>query len=160
MADPRIIDPIDVLSEIDQRPNLLDLNGYGFEHFIQNLFSKMNLEVKIFKPGGDGGIDCVVYDQTAVFGGKYVIQAKRYAKTVPSVRCARSLRNDAVGRSNQGLAHHHRRLRTVELRLCQQQATSSHLRYRAAWTLPRVRNPGSDCPEDISTQGQVETSAR
>jgi restriction system protein len=83
MADPRIIDPIDVLSEIDQRPNLLDLNGYGFEHFIQNLFAKMNLEVKIFKPGGDGGIDCVVYDQTAVFGGKYVIQAKRYAKTVP-----------------------------------------------------------------------------
>jgi restriction system protein len=83
MADPRIIDPIDVLSEIDQRPNLLDLNGYGFEHFIQNLFSRMDLEVKIFKPGGDGGIDCVVYDKTAVFGGKYVIQAKRYAKTVP-----------------------------------------------------------------------------
>ncbi len=71
------------LSQIDQRPNLLDLNGYGFEHFIQNLFAKMNLEVQIFKPGGDGGIDCVVYDRTAVFGGKYVIQAKRYAKTVP-----------------------------------------------------------------------------
>ena len=25
----------------------------------------------------------MVYDQTAVFGGKYVIQAKRYVKTVP-----------------------------------------------------------------------------
>ena len=83
MADPRVIDPIDVLSEIDQRPNLLDLDGYGFEHFIQNLFAKMNLEVQVFKPGGDGGVDCVVYDRTAVFGGKYVVQAKRYAKTVP-----------------------------------------------------------------------------
>jgi restriction system protein len=43
----------------------------------------MGLEVQVFKPGGDGGVDCVVYDRKAVFGGKYVIQAKRYAKLVP-----------------------------------------------------------------------------
>lgn len=39
MADPRIIEPIDVLSIIDQRPNLLELKPSQFEAFIQNLFT-------------------------------------------------------------------------------------------------------------------------
>lgn len=77
MADPRVIDPVDILSEIDKRPNLLELDGYEFEHFVQNLFAKMGLSVQVFRPGGDGGIDCVVYDPTPVFGGKFIVQAKR-----------------------------------------------------------------------------------
>jgi restriction system protein len=83
MADPRVIDPVDILSEIDKRPNLLELDGYELEHFVQNLFTRMGLTVQVFRPGGDGGIDCVVYDPTPVFGGKFVVQAKRYSKTVP-----------------------------------------------------------------------------
>jgi restriction system protein len=83
MADPRVIEPIDVLSEIDRRPNLLDLSPTEFEHFVQNLFAKMGLEVQVFRPGGDAGIDCVVHDTTSIFGGKYCIQAKLYRKTVP-----------------------------------------------------------------------------
>lgn len=84
MADPRVVDPIDVLSEIDSRPNLLDYTPTEFEHFIQNLFAKMGLQVQVFRPGGDGGIDCVVYDPRPMFGGKFCVQAKLYPGTVPS----------------------------------------------------------------------------
>ena len=83
MADPRIIDPVDVISGLDRRPNLLELSAKLFEDFVQNLFAKMGLDTKIFSASGDGGVDCVAYDPTPVFGGKYVIQAKLYTKTVP-----------------------------------------------------------------------------
>jgi restriction system protein len=83
MADPRIIDPVDVISGIDKRPNLLELKPKEFEHFIHNLFTRMGLDTKIFKADGDGGVDCVAYDPKPVFGGKYVIQAKLYNITVP-----------------------------------------------------------------------------
>lgn len=82
MADPRIIDPVDVISRIDKRPNLLELTPKEFEHFIQNLFARMNFDTKIFKADGDGGVDCVAYDPTPIRGGKYVIQAKLYNRTV------------------------------------------------------------------------------
>jgi restriction system protein len=82
MADPRIIEPIDVLSTIDQRPNLLELKPQQFEAFIQNLFTKEGLDVKLFRAGGDGGIDCMAYDPDPVRGGKIAIQAKLYTKTV------------------------------------------------------------------------------
>lgn len=62
MADPGVIEPIDVLSTIDQRPNLLELKPNQFEAFIQNLFTKEGLDVQLFRAGGDGGIDCMAYD--------------------------------------------------------------------------------------------------
>lgn len=37
-ADPRVIEAIDVISSLDQRPNLLDLTPAEFESFIQNLW--------------------------------------------------------------------------------------------------------------------------
>lgn len=83
MADPRIIDPVDVISGMDTRPNLLELKPKDFEHFVHNLFTRMGLDTKIFKADGDGGVDCVAYDPKPVFGGKYVIQAKLYNITVP-----------------------------------------------------------------------------
>ena len=82
MADPRIIDPVDLISRIDKRPNLLELTPKEFEHFIQNLFARINFDTKIFKADGDGGVDCVAYDPTPIRGGKYVIQAKLYNRTV------------------------------------------------------------------------------
>lgn len=83
MADPRIIDPVDVISQLDKRPNLLELTAKEFEHFIHNLFTRMGFDTKIFRADGDGGVDCVAYDPTPIRGGKYVIQAKLYNKTVP-----------------------------------------------------------------------------
>jgi restriction system protein len=40
-ADPRVVEAIDVVSTLDQRPNLLDLSPKAFESFVQNLFTKM-----------------------------------------------------------------------------------------------------------------------
>ncbi|WP_051110217.1 restriction endonuclease [Saccharomonospora halophila] len=82
MADPRVIEPVDVISEIDRRPNLVDLSAKEFEHFIQNLFTHMGFDTKVYKADGDGGVDCVAYDPDPITGGKFIIQAKRYTKAV------------------------------------------------------------------------------
>ncbi|WP_211370769.1 restriction endonuclease [Nonomuraea turkmeniaca] len=82
MADPRAVDPIDVLSEIDKRPNLLELKPKEFEAFIQNLFTKMGFDTQLFHASGDGGVDCVAYDPHPIRGGKFIIQAKLYNHTV------------------------------------------------------------------------------
>jgi restriction system protein len=81
-VDPRFVAEADVLSELDQRPNLLELSPNEFESLIQNLFTKMGLDTKQTRPSRDGGVDCVAYDSRAVLEGKVVIQAKRYKNTV------------------------------------------------------------------------------
>jgi restriction system protein len=82
MVDKRFVDEVDVLADLDQRPNLLKLSPTEFESLIQNLFTKMGLDTKQTRPSRDGGVDCVAFDQRPIFGGKVVIQAKRYRNTV------------------------------------------------------------------------------
>lgn len=82
MVDDRFVDESDVLSELDQRPNLMALTPTEFESLITNLFEKMGLETRQTKPSRDGGVDCVAWDTRPVMGGKVVIQAKRYGGTV------------------------------------------------------------------------------
>ncbi len=82
MVDPRFIQEADVLSTLDQRPNLMDLTPGEFESLITNLFEKMGLETRQTQASRDGGVDCVAYDPRPIFGGKVVIQAKRYKNHV------------------------------------------------------------------------------
>jgi restriction system protein len=82
MVDPRFVAESDALSELDQRPNLMNLTPTEFEALIQNLFTKMGLEARQTRPSRDGGVDCVAWDPRPIFGGKVVIQAKRYKNTV------------------------------------------------------------------------------
>ena len=82
MVDHRFIEETDVLSELDQRPNLMELSPGEFESLISNLFQKMGLETRLTRASRDGGVDCVAYDPRPIFGGKVVIQAKRYKNTV------------------------------------------------------------------------------
>ena len=82
MVDPRFIEESDVLSELDQRSNLMELTPSEFESLITNLFQKMGLETRQTQASRDGGVDCVAYDPRPIFGGKVVIQAKRYKNTV------------------------------------------------------------------------------
>src|SRR5207244_4535918 len=70
------------LAELDQRPNLMELSPTEFEALIQNLFTKMGLEARQTRPSRDGGVDCVAWDPRPIFGGKVIIQAKRYKHTV------------------------------------------------------------------------------
>jgi restriction system protein len=82
MVDPRFIEESDVLGALDQRPNLMELSPGEFEALISNLFEKMGLETRQTQASRDGGVDCVAYDPRPIFGGKVVIQAKRYKHTV------------------------------------------------------------------------------
>src|SRR5437764_7915968 len=82
MVDPRFVDATDAISTLDERPNLMELTPTQFEVLIQNLFSSMGLEAKQTQASRDGGVDCVAYDSRPIFGGKVVIQAKRYKHTV------------------------------------------------------------------------------
>ncbi|MFI5906046.1 restriction endonuclease [Dactylosporangium sp. NPDC051541] len=82
MVDKRFIDEVDVLADLDERPNLLKLTPSEFEALIQNLFTRMGLDTKQTRPSRDGGVDCVAFDHRPIFGGKVVIQAKRYRHTV------------------------------------------------------------------------------
>ena len=82
MVDRRFVDEIDVLSDLDQRPNLMDLSPFEFENVVTNLFTHMGLETRQTMSSRDGGVDCVAFDPRAVVGGKVVIQAKRYKNTV------------------------------------------------------------------------------
>jgi len=82
MVDPRFVEEADVLSGLDQRPNLMELTPSEFESLITNLFAQMGLETRLTQASRDGGVDCVAYDPRPIFGGKVVIQAKRYKHTV------------------------------------------------------------------------------
>jgi len=82
MVDPRFVQETDVLTGLDQRPNLLELTPNEFESLIQNLFTRMGLETRQTQASRDGGVDCVAYDLRPIMGGKVVIQAKRYKNTV------------------------------------------------------------------------------
>lgn len=82
MVDPRFVQETDVLTTLDQRPNLMELTPSEFESLITNLFEKMGLETRLTQASRDGGVDCVAYDPRPIFGGKVVIQAKRYKHTV------------------------------------------------------------------------------
>ena len=73
---------MEVMSGLEQRPNLMELSPTEFEGAITNLFAAMGLDTRQTQPSRDGGVDCVAFDSRPVFGGKVVIQAKRYKNTV------------------------------------------------------------------------------
>lgn len=90
MVDRRFVDGKDILSELDNRPNLMDINPFDFEKLIGNLFEKMGLDTGQTQSSRDGGVDVVAFDTRPIFGGKVVIHAKRYKHTV-SVSAVRDL---------------------------------------------------------------------
>jgi restriction system protein len=53
-ADPRVVEAIDVISTLDQRPNLLELSPEAFESFVQNCVTKMGYETDRYRSSRDG----------------------------------------------------------------------------------------------------------
>jgi len=47
MVDSRFVEETNVLSELDQRPNLIDLTPSELESLNTNLFQKMDLETRL-----------------------------------------------------------------------------------------------------------------
>lgn len=82
MVDRRFVENVDVLQDLESRPNLMDLNPFEFERLVGTLFGKMGLESKLTRSSRDGGVDVVAFDTRPLIRGKVVIQAKRYSHTV------------------------------------------------------------------------------
>ncbi len=103
MVDKRFVEDSDILSELETRPNLMDLNPWEFENFINNLFSIIGFESKLTRSTKDGGVDVIAFDPRPILGGKVVIQAKRY-KNVVGVSAVRDLYGTMINEgANKGI---------------------------------------------------------
>jgi restriction system protein len=103
MVDKRFVEDSDILSDLETRPNLMDLNPWEFENFINNLFSVIGFESKLTRSTKDGGVDVIAFDPRPILGGKVVIQAKRY-KNVVGVSAVRDLYGTMINEgANKGI---------------------------------------------------------
>lgn len=84
--DRRFIDPRETANLLDEATNLAAMDWEDFEHLVREVFEKEFVarggEVKITQSSSDGGVDAVAFDPDPITGGKIVIQAKRYTRTV------------------------------------------------------------------------------
>lgn len=71
---------------LDDSVNIATMSWEDFEHLIRELFEKEfqqnGGECKVTRASRDGGVDAIAFDPDPIRGGKIVIQAKRYTKTV------------------------------------------------------------------------------
>lgn len=85
-ADKRFVNSYDVAAMLDDSTNLAAMPWEDFEHLIRELFEKEfsqnGGECKVTRASRDGGVDAIAFDPDPIRGGKIVIQAKRYTKTV------------------------------------------------------------------------------
>jgi len=85
--DKRFIAPRDMLKSVNNSTNIASMDWNDFEQLIRELFEKEFVsrggEVKVTQSSHDGGVDAVAFDPDPITGGKIVIQAKRYTRTVP-----------------------------------------------------------------------------
>lgn len=58
------------------------LDGIAFEDLVEKLISKMGFITERTKRSFDGGIDIVAINEQPLFDGKYIIQCKRYSKSI------------------------------------------------------------------------------
>lgn len=85
-SDNRVIQNRDVADTLDGASNLAAIPWDDFEHLVRQLFEwefgKNGVEVKVTRASRDRGVDAIMYDPDPLRGGKYVLQAKRYTRTV------------------------------------------------------------------------------
>lgn len=85
-SDKRFIDAKNVEVVGDGTTNLAAMDWEEFEHLVRELFEKefssRGGEVRVTQSSSDGGVDAVAFDPDPISGGKIVIQAKRYTRTV------------------------------------------------------------------------------
>lgn len=84
--DRRFVDARNTANNLNEATNLAAMDWEDFEHLVREIFekefSKRGGEVKITRASSDGGVDAVAFDPDPITGGKIVIQAKRYTRTV------------------------------------------------------------------------------
>ncbi|KAJ54537.1 hypothetical protein ACMU_17675 [Actibacterium mucosum KCTC 23349] len=84
--DQRFIEGRDIASDVGAQMNLAAMDWDEFEHLVREIFGKefevRGGEVKVTQSSSDGGVDAIAFDPDPISGGKIVIQAKRYTRTV------------------------------------------------------------------------------
>jgi restriction system protein len=97
------VEESDILSDLESRPNLMELDPFEFENLVNNLFDKIGFDSKTTQSSRDGGVDVVAFDPRPILGGKVVIQAKRY-KNVVGVSAVRDLYGTMINEgANKGI---------------------------------------------------------
>ena len=85
-GDRRFVEGRDVAQDLSAESNLATMDWETFEHLVREIFEQEFIseggEVKVTQASRDGGVDAVAFDPDPIRGGKYVIQAKRYTRTV------------------------------------------------------------------------------
>lgn len=85
-TDKRFIEARTSQVAADGTTNLAAMDWEEFEHLVRELFEKefasRGGEVKVTRSSSDGGVDAIAFDPDPITGGKIVIQAKRYTRTV------------------------------------------------------------------------------
>jgi restriction system protein len=84
--DKRFIEARNTVDSVNEETNLASMSWDDFEHLVRALFEKefaaRGGEVRVTQSSSDGGVDAVAFDPDPISGGKIVIQAKRYTRTV------------------------------------------------------------------------------
>ena len=73
---------MDAVAGLDSRPDLLAMAPYEFEHLVRQIFEEMGMQAWNTQAIKDDGVDAVAVNNSAVFGGMCIIQAKRYRNAV------------------------------------------------------------------------------
>lgn len=105
--DRRIVSNRDVVACLEEETNLAAMPWEDFEHLVRQifewLFAKEGVEVKVTRASRDRGVDAILFDPDPIRGGKYVVQAKRYTRTV-DVAAVRDLYGTVVNEgANRGI---------------------------------------------------------
>jgi restriction system protein len=105
--DDRVIANKDVASRLEDQTNLAAMPWDDFEHLMRQLFEWMFLkdgvDIKVTRASRDRGVDAIMFDPDPIRGGKYVLQAKRYTRTV-DVAAVRDLYGTVVNEgANRGI---------------------------------------------------------
>jgi restriction system protein len=84
--DNRIIENREVANSLETEENIAAMPWDDFEHLVRQLFEwefgRIGVEVMVTRASRDRGVDAIMYDPDPIRGGKYIIQAKRYTRTV------------------------------------------------------------------------------
>ena len=105
--DERIVENRDVAEQMEPEANLAAMPWEDFEQLVRQLFEwefgRNGVEVKVTRASRDRGVDAIMFDPDPLRGGKYVLQAKRYTRTV-DVAAVRDLYGTVVNEgANRGI---------------------------------------------------------
>ncbi|WP_415920322.1 restriction endonuclease [Tateyamaria sp. SN6-1] len=85
-SDKRFIEGRAVDLQEDGTTNLAAMDWEDFEHLVRDIFERefasRGGEVRVTQSSSDGGVDAVAFDPDPISGGKIIIPAKRYTRTV------------------------------------------------------------------------------